>query len=351
MIDICVFAGRMRPFTEAHLFNIREALRRSQYVVVLVGSVGEPINFRNPFTFAEVREMIRVSLTASEADRVFILGVEDMDTDPKWVVEVQRQVATLEKRLSLGRPAAISLIGHSKDDSSYYLRMFPQWGAMNTENFGDNMSATDIRNALYLSGDPMDTLNRLTLPAGTHLFLREWIATDAFLRMKAEFEFNWAEGNKFSPHPYNDWHWHECADACAIQSGAVLLVRRGQMPGEGLWALPGGHRQLERFRETAIRELYEETAILELNPDITIDDLRSWVRSEKLCDDPWRSTRMVTTSVAYGLLVPGTKRPLVKGTDDAKEARWWNLDEVTRDMMFEDHFNIIQHFANKFNTL
>ncbi len=351
MIDICVFAGRMRPFTDAHLFNIREALDHAQYAVILVGSANEPINFRNPFTFAEVREMIRASLTPAQADRVFIFGVEDQDTDPKWVIEVQRIVAGLVKRLSFGRDPKISLIGHGKDDSSYYLRMFPQWGAVNTANYGENLSATDIRNALYLAVDPAGVLADMTLPRGTALFLREWIATPAYQKMANEFWFNKEETQKFAPHPYNDWHWHECADAVAIQSGAVLLVRRGESPGKGLWALPGGHRQLERFRETALRELCEETGIDDLNPSLSKNVLRTLIRGQLLCDNPWRSTRMVTTSVAYGFFIPGTERPKVEGRDDAHEARWWNLDEVTREMMFEDHFNIIQHFASQFNTL
>lgn len=344
MIDICVFAGRMRPFTEAHLYNIRQGLAAAQYVVVLVGSANQPINFRNPFTFPEVREMIRASLTPQEADRVFIFGIEDQDTDPKWVIEVQRQVNALIKRLSLGHEPTVSLIGHSKDDSSYYLELFPQWGSINTENYGDNMSATFIREAIYHSDEALDGM---TLPRGTALFLREWVTTPAYVEMAEEFFASLREERKFQPHPYNDWHWHECADAVAIQSGAVLLVKRGMNPGKGLWALPGGHRQLERFRETALRELCEETAIDQLNPHLSKDVLRTLIWGEKLCDDPWRSTRMVTTTVAYGFRIPGIDRPKVMGQDDATEARWWNLDEVTREMMFEDHYNIIRHFADR----
>ena len=63
MTDICVFAGRFRPFHGGHLHVIKAALSKAQYLAVLVGSCDEPINFRNPFTFEEVREMIRMSLT------------------------------------------------------------------------------------------------------------------------------------------------------------------------------------------------------------------------------------------------------------------------------------------------
>ena len=42
----------------------------------------------------------------------------------------------------------------------------------------------------------------------------------------------------------------------------VLLIRRGKPPYEGLWSIPGGRIQPgEPVRETALRELREETGI------------------------------------------------------------------------------------------
>ncbi|MDZ7264238.1 MAG: NUDIX hydrolase [candidate division KSB1 bacterium] len=39
----------------------------------------------------------------------------------------------------------------------------------------------------------------------------------------------------------------------------ILLVKRGNEPGKGLWSLPGGMVQLgERVRDAAVREVYEE---------------------------------------------------------------------------------------------
>jgi bifunctional NMN adenylyltransferase/nudix hydrolase len=134
------------------------------------------------------------------------------------------------------------------------------------------------------------------------------------------------------------------ADACVIMGGQVLLVRRGEMPGKGLWALPGGHVKMhETFLSAALRELGEET-----NIDVELNVLRMAVKGEKVCDDPWRSTRMRTVSIAYGIHLIGTELPFVQAADDANEARWWNINEVTRSMMFEDHYLIIEHFANRF---
>lgn len=59
----------------------------------------------------------------------------------------------------------------------------------------------------------------------------------------------------------------------------VLLVKRGKPPRAGSWSLPGGRQRLgERVRETAAREVYEETgcrvevtALLDVVDSITRD--------------------------------------------------------------------------------
>jgi bifunctional NMN adenylyltransferase/nudix hydrolase len=348
-IDICVFAGRFRPFHEGHHHVVKQALDTAQYVFIFVGSVNEPINYRNPFTFAEVREMIRSSLHPRDADRVFIFGVEDMDSDLQWVSEVQRQTAEQIERLSLGKEPVISLIGFSKDASSYYLELFPQWRSVNAGSHPgiSDMSATKVRNMVYDSDRPADTVQNLRddvlIPNGTYLFLRQWVNSFEFGYLQAEYNFMEKEYlPQFPQTPYP--RFFTAADACVIMGGQVLLVRRGEMPGKGLWALPGGHVKMhETFESAALRELVEET-----NIDVEANVLRMAVKGEKVCDDPWRSTRMRTVSIAYGIQLIGTELPFVQAEDDAKEARWWNINDVTRSMMFEDHYLIIEHFANRF---
>lgn len=51
--------------------------------------------------------------------------------------------------------------------------------------------------------------------------------------------------------------------AVIINDGKVLLVQRGNAPGKGLWAIPGGSVELgETLQAAAEREILEETGVV-----------------------------------------------------------------------------------------
>ena len=66
------------------------------------------------------------------------------------------------------------------------------------------------------------------------------------------------------------------ASACVFRGREVLLVKRGQALGRGLWSLPGGKIETgEGAEAAALRELAEETGVIArvigLAGDYTID--------------------------------------------------------------------------------
>ncbi|MCZ3222498.1 cytidyltransferase, partial [Acinetobacter baumannii] len=92
---------------------------------VLIGSTDKPRTIKDPFSFDERRQMIASALDAASRTRVRFAPVQDSTyNDGDWVRWVQDAVAA-ELGDTAGRK--IGIIGHEKDGTSYYLRMFPQW--------------------------------------------------------------------------------------------------------------------------------------------------------------------------------------------------------------------------------
>jgi ADP-ribose pyrophosphatase YjhB (NUDIX family) len=63
--------------------------------------------------------------------------------------------------------------------------------------------------------------------------------------------------------------------ALILKDDKMLLVRRAQNPGKGLWTNPGGYiEQFEPIEETIMREVYEETGITsKVNGIIALGDM------------------------------------------------------------------------------
>lgn len=75
--DLCVFIGRFQPFHAAHLNVVEAALQHGRFVLVLIGSAGAPRSHRNPFTYDERADMIRLSVSEQQRERLTILPLED----------------------------------------------------------------------------------------------------------------------------------------------------------------------------------------------------------------------------------------------------------------------------------
>jgi bifunctional NMN adenylyltransferase/nudix hydrolase len=342
--DLLVFVGRFQPFHNEHKRIIDIALQKSKNVLVLVGSAGKARTIRNPFTFEERGDMIRGSVDTSDQLNLIIKPLYDKTyNDAAWIKQVQTVVLDIALNVANNgnsfhasgyNDIKVGLIGASKDNTSYYLKMFPQYKSVNVEIEAD-VHATAIRENYLTNG----WVQYKDIPESVNNFLLEFSLTDAFTQLKSELQFvrDYKKQWEVSPYPVK----HATVDSVVEQSGHILLVKRKAEPGKGLWALPGGHlNEFEKQLDGAIRELREETKI-----KVPEAVLRGSIRDHETFDDPYRSTLgRVITKAYHFKLADDVTLPKVKGADDAEKAKWVPINELREEDFFDDHYFIIQYF-------
>ncbi|MEZ5427199.1 MAG: bifunctional nicotinamide-nucleotide adenylyltransferase/Nudix hydroxylase [Pyrinomonadaceae bacterium] len=341
--DYGIVIGRFQPFHLAHQDLIEHAFSLAEKVIVILGSARSAPDVKNPFTPAMREEIVRACFP-KESDRLVFCAVRDYPyNDHIWTVEVQNTVNQVVED-DEKEDARVAMVGFFKDKSSYYLNLFPQW---QFEEFycADkrklSINATDIREKYFSDDDAWKKM----VPAEARKYLNAFRETEFFPNLKGEFEYvrKYKEDTRFVGVPFNPVFL--TTDAVVVQSGHVLVIRRGFQPGKGLLALPGGFLATDStLEDSAIRELKEETQI-----KVPIQVLRGSIKASHVFDYPDRSQRGRTVTFAYYIeLEPKLKEglPRVKGGDDAKKAFWLPLSALgeKEDEFFEDHIHIIRFF-------
>ena len=331
--DTLVLIGRFQPLHNAHLEIIKRATALTDQLVIITGSAAQPRTYKNPFTSKERANMIK---DATRGLNMQVYVEENIDTiynDQAWAVRIQGIVS---KHNVIG--GKVGIIGHKKDDSSFYLDMFPQWGY---ENVGliEFLSAVDIRD-LYFKRDANMKFIQGVVPETTFDFLIDFKNTPEYEQIIREREFVANYKKQYASLPYPPIF--STADAVVIQSGHILMIKRRSEPGKGLWALPGGYVNAntdKSVEDAAIRELREETMI-----KVPAPVLRGSIKRSKVFDAIGRSPRGRIITHAFHIELPDGELPKVKGSDDAEKARWVPIAEVRSEECFEDHYEILQHF-------
>lgn len=349
---LAVVIGRFQPFHNQHAELIHKATTLADNVIVLIGGAEKPRSPKNPFTIEERREMIlqwsynhKPGENWRQEDNDFsgvldVVGIRDfMYSDQTWAENVQRVV---KEPMFNDHPGFedkdIVVVGCNKDESSFYLKMFPQW-ALHEEPYTEHIDATQIRELLY--DDRSLEFLRSAVPAGTLNFLESFKATEAFAGLVQERNVVAKYRKAWEAAPYAPTF--VTTDAVVIQSGHILLVTRGGYPGRGLLALPGGFlEQNERVIDGVIRELREETKI-----KVAAPILRGSIRETAVFDAPNRSSRGRTITHASLILLPDGPLPKVKGSDDAVKAAWYPLGSLKSELFFEDHHDIVEYFKGR----
>lgn len=338
--DYLIFIGRFQPYHKGHHDIVTKALKKSKNLIIVPGSHDRARDIRNPFSTYERIEIIKSAIEGKNTELLprilFAPQVDHPYNETRWISDIQSSVRTIIFNKFSPDKIKIGIIGYNKDHSSYYLKKFPAWTLVEIQPTYASLNATDFRQMLFYekNGAIKDFFvnkehEQEVLYYTEHIekyIYDEWSFVE-------EYKNKW----KNSPYPVT----LQTVDAVVSQSGHVLLIERGAMPGQGLFALPGGYiGQNETLRESMLRELKEETKI-----DVPLPVLAGSIRRNKTYDDPRRSVRGRVITQAFDIrLNDNYKLPGVKGSDDARKAFWVPVSEVVsnRTLFFEDHFDIIE---------
>lgn len=337
MATTAVYIGRFRPFHHAHFITAKKALSENDELVIFVGSCGKPRDIKNPFVFSEIDVMIRLCFSEEENKHIKIIPLMDhMYDNLKWIAQVQKEAS---ENIT---GSEVTLYGHVKDSSSFYLQMFPQWKFKDVGNVTD-IHATEIRDLMFKreNRDANWYLLSSKVDKQVYQFLKAFKDTKEFNKLDDEYEFIRTYKKSWEAAPYAPTF--VTVDAVVECMGHILLIKRKATPGKGLWAIPGGFiDQNEHIDDAVIRELKEETKIR-----VSKNFIRGSQVSKEVFDHPNRSLRGRTITHAYYYKLQQSEIPEVKGADDAQEAKWFPLAEVQRmeGIIFEDHLDIICHLT------
>lgn len=328
--DTAVVIGRFQPVHLAHKELFEFAHSQADNVIIVIGSANQPRTFKNPFTADERARMIHASCPAIASSFKTVPNIDTPYNDQSWVTRVQQIVHD-----NSNPGDRVVLIGHDKDASTHYLKLFPQWDRIEFDNVANQLNASDIRD-LYIKSDYNPNYIKGVVPDAVLDFLNDFSHTDDYAKIIQERQLiedykKQFAGLKFPP-------IFVTTDVVCIQSGHVLMIERKSNPGMGTLALPGGFlEQHELIIDGAMRELREETKI-----KVPVPVLKGSVTASRVFDYPGRSSRGRT--ITHAFLVELKDGPLekVKGADDAKSAKWVPLSALDPSKIFEDHYSIIQ---------
>ncbi|AUS02855.1 nicotinamide mononucleotide adenylyltransferase [Vibrio phage 2.275.O._10N.286.54.E11] len=349
---VYAYIGRFQGAHNGHYDTTIQSLAKCDHLVIVVGSYEKARDPKNPFQFKEIKavleEMLEPTISSYRSmgisKKLSIVPVHDyVYNNTKWLSEVQSQVS------SVTNSSDITLTGYNKDESSFYLKFFPQWKQDFLKESVQGIDATTIRNSFFGEGK----IEYDMLPDATAKFLANFKLNHQYvydiIRAEHKCVLDYKEDHKDMP-------WQApflTGDAVVTCAGHILLIERGEFPGKGLWALPGGFfkNQVDATIpgdkvdydqiDSAIRELREETKL-----KVPYPVLRGCIRESVDFTHPNRSLRWRIMTKASYIVLNDTTLPRVRGSDDAKKAMWIPINDVktNRSKFFEDHVHIIDTF-------
>ena len=104
----------------------------------------------------------------------------------------------------------------------------------------------------------------------------------------------------------------------------LLLIRRGNNPFKGKWALPGGFIGInEELEDAVVRELAEETGLT----DVPLKQMHTFGKCGR--DPRGRQITIVFMGIAH------KNKNKIKAGDDAEKAQWFDIEKLPTAIAFD----------------
>lgn len=353
--DLSIVILRGQIVHNAHIECFKEAFKRSDRVLILVGSSNSPRTIENPFTFAERKVLFDDILNniCGENEHYFIHPINDyILDDQKWVKQIPSAVAHYSN-LDNVTISSVAVIGGAKNE--FYISLLPkEYEIIVPELFVHivgykkeviKLNATDMRKQYFCNYyEEADKMIEPLVPVETFKFLQEFRKNKWYGYIAA----CWGRINDLNK-AYGTGPFFTC-DNVIMQKDKILLIKRKNHPGKGLWAIVGGYFDNTDFSlvHGSYRELIEET-----NISISFEDYQKNIVETRIFDNPKRSlvARLITS--ASFVILPYDIEYTIKAADDALEVKWFYIDEIMdmANIMYDDHYEIIRSFLKTHGEL
>lgn len=325
-----VYIGRFQPFHYGHLKTIIYALKQSKKLIIVLGSYRLAPSLRSPWSASERIEMIKSCLNKSQLQRIYFVKVRDrLYNEEMWINNVKGEVLKIT-----GNNESIAIIGHEKDSSSYYLKVFPYWTFLETGNY-KGLNSTAIRNQFFL--EKKLKLSSDVLPVQVIDKLKKYRATQNFKELKNKFEY--VERAKTVN---NNVFPNEICNSLVYCQGYILLVISKNPLRRGLLSLPEAQvSQNENYKECSIRGLMDET-----NISITYESILASYKNDSVFKNSERYLICKEISFTYFFKLNEKFLPNICPSKSVEAVEWVLIDDLylLENKFYGDHFQIIQWF-------
>lgn len=317
--------GRFQLFHNGHERLIREASKRCDTLLILVGSSQEYRTVKNPLSITERIRCINKCLALHTIANAIIIPVPDIIyDDPAWVANIAEIVE------SYGfEPKDIPLYCFDrKGDHDERSCMRPYF---KVECMGSNpcvTSSTEVKRRFFT--DPsVGSIDQMS-PRYSVDYIRSLDLSEVQYEFNAakDYEEKWQAAELAAPFPLPAF---DCVDIIVRRNNQLLTVIRGEYPGKGKRAMPGGFVDKgESFKDAAIRELKEETGI---KCDSKRVKLAGVFSAGERGGDRNTFVFMVDYDHCSGILTPQI--------GEVQKLEWVDLPKLGESGWFSDHAHII----------